>query len=238
MKNELINTENRSNDVREHMPPAKKDSSGGKLLLIMLAILLVVAGAVAAVLIIRNGNGTLGERRSVKENKVEMTPEEMIQEAVQALGLMDTASSYYTHVSTMSESKELFGITIPGTGNSYVITAEGKITAGVDFSAAKVTFDEENGEFTIKLPKVKVISNGIDSNSWQYFDEKGDVFKPLTVEDVGDTYNEIAKEEENKAIERGLLADAERMAKTIVTNYLNDNEIIGDNKITIVFGAK
>ena len=98
--------------------------------------------------------------------------------------------------------------------------------------------DEEKGEFTVRLPKAKVLTNVLDKDSWQYFDEKGDVFKPLTVEEVGASYNDIAKEEEDKAIARGLLDDAEKMAQTIAMNYLSENAAVGDNKITVVFGAK
>lgn len=238
LKNELMNTDNRNNNVSTQSS-AKKDGGAGKLLLAVFGVLLLVVVIVAVVIITGKAKGKFGDSPAPVTDETDNENAEIILEAsIQALGLMDTASNYYTHVSTNFESKELFGIAIPGTGNSYVIIADGKITAGVDFSLAKVTFDEEKGEFTVRLPKAKVLTNVLDKDSWQYFDEKGDVFKPLTVEEVGDSYNDIAKEEEEKAIARGLLDDAEKMAQTIAMNYLSENAAVGDNKITLVFGAK
>lgn len=239
MKNELMNTENRGTGGASGKP-AKKDNSGLKILFTVFGILFVAVIVLAVVLIVKNAKDKFGttEESIVEEEEETVKPEDLIQASVQSLGIMETATVYYTYVSTLAESKEVFGITIPGSSNSYVITADGKVTAGVNFSEAVVTYDEETEEYTVTLPKAKVTGSVIDNDSWQYFDERSDIFKPLSKEEIGDSYIDIAHDEESKAIDRGLLRDAERMAKTIVETLLKSDKNIGDNKINIVFGAK
>lgn len=239
MKNELMGTENNEQREENITTPVKNDHEAAKLLVAIFGVTFLVILIVAAVIVIRNAQGKIGNNwGGTGSGEVTQTPEDLLQEQIQSLGLMETACYYYTHVTTQSESKDLFGITIPGSEKAYVVTAEGKITAGVDFSGTTVTYDEENAEFTINVPKVKVLSNNFDDTSWQYFDEKQNKFVPLKTEDMGEAYADIMHDAELNATDKGLLNDAQKMAETILKNYLEGNTTVGDNKITIVFGAK
>lgn len=236
MKNEIVKAQNTNTTYERYSDASKNKKDAIRLLLITLGVLIITAVGVGASIYVKNESGELVKKTVASAD--ENTPESIIEGKVRRLGLVETVSTTYTHVSTMSESKQWFGISIPGSSNTFVITVEGKITVGVDMSKATVSYDEEKGEYKVKLPRAQVMSNELDDDSWKYFDEKSDTFKSLSVDDTDDAYTQVESKEEEKAIDNGILDEAQRIAGALVISYLSGIDVVGDNKITVVFGAK
>ena len=142
-----------------------------------------------------------------------------------ALGLKDigelaTQAGFYTNVQMISGSREIFGINIPLTEKKYIFGYDGVIKAGIDFADIKVVVDEMTRVITVTLPEVKVLSNEIDENSFEIFDESHNIFNTLKVDDMNTSLIALKEESEAKAIENGLLENARRNAEVLVRGFL------------------
>ena len=81
---------------------------------------------------------------------------------------------------------------------------------------------------TIHLPASKIISNEIPQESITVVEVKDGLFNDVTLDDYNDFISDQKIKMENKAIERGLLTEADAQARLVVTNFLNNMPGIGD----------
>ncbi len=82
----------------------------------------------------------------------------------------------------------------------------------------------------IKLPEATVLSNELDRKNFKVWDEKKNVFNPMSISDANDTFSEIMEHAEKNAIDRGLLENAKENAKMLVEgqckSLLPDYEVL------------
>ena len=98
--------------------------------------------------------------------------------------------------------------------------------------------DEENHIITILLPASKIISNEIPQESITIVEVKDGLFNDVTLDDYNDFISDQKIKMENKAIERGLLTEADVQAKLVVTNFLSNMPGIGDPYVLTVETSK
>ncbi len=124
----------------------------------------------------------------------------------------------YTNMAEFENSKDFYGVKLPFTTKSFIITYDGQIKAGVDLSQAQVSVRGTRVQVT--LPEAEVLSHQIDENSIEVFDETTSIFNPLRVED----YQAFSKDQkarmEKKAEEKGLLTEAKSRAVSSVRSML------------------
>lgn len=70
------------------------------------------------------------------------------------------------------------------------------------------------------MPQAEIHSSELDLNSFKMLDEERNIFNPITVEEVKNSFNNIKDFEEKKAKERGLLQKANSNAKALIENFL------------------
>lgn len=175
---------------------------------IILAVMLVIILALVA----------------VKMLQVFMPPSEPIVETkVTELGFKDigelvTQAAFYTEIVHESNYRKLFNtdINIFGTKSSIIASLDGVIKAGLDFAAIVYAIDDEKQEVSIKLPEAKVLSNEVDHDSLQVYDEKQNLFNPQSFIIINETYKRVEEAAEKKAIDNGLLLDAIENAKKLI----------------------
>jgi hypothetical protein len=144
-----------------------------------------------------------------------------------------TASYWYNHAEYFEYSNKIKDFTIPFTTSSFILECTGEVTAGVDFSKVKVQETEDT--ITIILPAAEVFSNDIDADSFEIKDEKNSVFNKISVEDTTETFKRIEEDELAKALERGILKEAEQNAEKAIKSFAK-NLISGkDYKIIVEF---
>lgn len=168
-----------------------------------------------------------------QESKTELSAVTVSNQLRQADELV-TMSYYYTNMGQFKNSSEFYGVIIPFTTKSFILTYDGIIKAGVDLSAAKI----ECGEFavTITLPHAKILSHTIDEESLKVFDEKTSIFNPFTVEDYNGFQRDQKAVMEEKALANGLLSRAEDQAKEAVAQLISP--MLDENvKLTVTFSA-
>ena len=145
---------------------------------------------------------------------------ETIKSGLKNMGKLQTAEYYYTHVEHLESSREIFDIEIPLTGAQYIYSYDGVVTAGIDFEKIDVEVDKTNKNIKIELPDVERLSSEIDTNTFKIYDEKNNIFNPISPSDVSASVDNLKKDEEKKAVEKGLYKKAEANAKVIIENFV------------------
>ena len=139
----------------------------------------------------------------------------------QLTGISELASvTYsYTNMAQFKNSSEFYGMKVPFTTKSFILTYDGVIKAGVDLSAAEVRVS--GTAVTVKLPEAAILSHEIDEDSVEVFDEKTSIFNPFTVEDMAAFQADQKQAMESKALDKGLLTEAAEKAKISVEALLS-----------------
>lgn len=124
----------------------------------------------------------------------------------------------YTNMSQFTSSGDFYGVKIPFTTKSFILTYDGDIKAGIDLTGVQV--DVQGDAVTVTLPKAAILSHEIDENSVEVFDEKTSIFNPFTVEDFTAFQADQKAAMEEKALSRGLLEEAQSRAEDSVRTLL------------------
>ena len=222
----------------------KKNSKAVKIIILIVSVIggvaLLIGGLIALVIgILNNFKRDISERIETHDygfiQETETHTGETIASGMNNIGFLCTSTYYYTHAESYSDTLYFEGYAIPGTTTSFVYTCDGVITAGVDFSQAVVEVDEDTGVITVTLPAAVIYSNDIDEDSFQILDNTTGLFNSLDLEAVTTSFTDMKHEEEEKALDKGILEDAEKYAALIVENFINGMNLDGKYKISVVF---
>lgn len=136
------------------------------------------------------------------------------------IGELATQAGYFTNVQTISDSREIFGITIPFTQKRYVYSYDGVVKAGVNFEQTSVTLDEASKVITVTLPRAEILSITVDEESFQVYDESKNIFNTLKIGDHNQAMLAMKQEITGKATANGILTNAESNAELLITGFL------------------
>jgi len=143
----------------------------------------------------------------------------LLQSQLSEIEELATMDYYYTNMAQFENSSEFYGVTIPFTTKSFILSYDGEIKAGVDLSGAKMDVGENL--VTVYLPEAEILSHTIDESSLEIFDQKNSIFNSLTVEDFNDFQAGQKQVMEDKAVGNGLLKQAAEKANTCVEALLS-----------------
>ncbi len=142
----------------------------------------------------------------------------VLKNQLETINELASVSYSYTNMAQFENSNDFYGMKIPFTTKSFLITYDGVIKAGVDLRQAKVSVNGKS--VSAKLPEAKILSHTIDENSVKTYDEKTSIFNALTVEDFKAFQTDQKTAMEKKAVERGLLTEAKKKAANCVESFL------------------
>jgi hypothetical protein len=120
----------------------------------------------------------------------------------------------YTNMAQFENSSDFYGVKLPFTTKSFILTYDGVIKAGVDLKEADVTVSGTS--VRVSLPDARILSHQIDEDSVEVFDEKTSIFNPFTVEDFTSFQSDQEDAMEEKAVSKGLLDEAKTKAQSSV----------------------
>lgn len=146
---------------------------------------------------------------------------ETVQFGLKDIGELATQAGFYTNVQTIKGSRQLFNIDIPFTENKYIFSYDGVIKAGLDFGDVDIDVNKEAHIVTIKMPSIKILSNDIDHDSLQVYNEVKNIFNPLKLSDVNLSLIEMEKQAEETAIANGLFENAQANAEVLIRGFLS-----------------
>ena len=175
-----------------------------------------------------------GEKKRVIEIEKKITAE-VIRENLQDVGVLITEEYYFTEVISYSKVKKLWKIELGITESSYLISYDGVVTAGIDFTAVDVQKDDEQKRILIILPKSEILSVDIDPESFQLYSEKEGLGNPVSVTDYNQSLVEMEQNARQKALDQGILTRADGNARKLVGQLVAG--LVNTEEYTIDFAA-
>ena len=136
---------------------------------------------------------------------------------------------FYTNMGKFEEDSNFYGWRIPFSGKSFIVSYDGKISAGVNLSRASVK--KEGGQVVVTLPQPEILSHEIDQKSLKVYDESRNIFNQISVEDYAQFSVDQQEAMEQKAVEGGLLEEAKGAAERALT--WNRKRKAGRSSLTI-----
>ena len=165
----------------------------------------------------------------------------LISEQLNALRELVTTEYLYTNSGKYENQNQITiigkDINIPFTGKRFIVAYDGRIKAGIDIGKTQIDIDEAARAITIALPKSEIISHETFEDTLVVLDETNNVFNPISIENYNEFVSEQKDSMEKKAIERGLLTNADAEAKLMVQSFLSQIPGIDTYKLTIQQGA-
>ncbi|MCH5256720.1 MAG: DUF4230 domain-containing protein [Lachnospiraceae bacterium] len=174
------------------------------------------------------------EVEKVVEKEIQISGE-TIRSSMANIGELCTAEYNYTHVEQVDSSREIKGFKIPFTTSMFIYSYDGTIKAGIDFTKIQIDKNDTKKLITVKLPDVKIISSEVHHDSFQLYDEKNNIFNPISVADVADSLVDLENSEKEKSIGDGLLDKAKTNAITLIENFMHGSYDVGEYDIIVVF---
>ena len=161
----------------------------------------------------------LGGRWSAGRSENVQIDAVVLQNQLTEIRELATVTYTYTNMAQFESSNDFYGVKVPFTTKSFILTYDGTIKAGVDLDGAEVNVS--GTAVTITLPEARILSHGIDEDSVEVFDEKTSIFNPFTVEDFTSFQADQKAAMEERALSRGLLEEARRKAVSSVEQLLS-----------------
>lgn len=165
----------------------------------------------------------------------------LISEQLNALRELVTTEYLYTNSGKYENQNQITiigkDINIPFTGKRFIVAYDGRIKAGIDIGQTQIDIDEDARAITITLPKSEIISHETFEDTLVVLDETNNVFNPISIENYNEFVSEQKDSMEKKAIERGLLTNADAEAKLMVQSFLSQIPGIDTYQLTIQQGA-
>ncbi|MGI6752061.1 MAG: DUF4230 domain-containing protein [Anaerovoracaceae bacterium] len=190
------------------------------LLAVVLLVLVMIMGI--SIISLSSGFKIVRETRHSSHN---------LEQQITKLSELATVKYRYKDVMEYSDSMRIKGINLPLTNKKYLVVYGGYIKAGVDLKDTEVEVIDENSVKLI-VGKPRVLDNVIDEKITSVYDEKDGLFNKITITDYTDIQKENKEKLENEIIENGLLDEAERNAKELLTAILIG---FGYDNISILF---
>lgn len=142
----------------------------------------------------------------------------LIQNSIEQASDLVTTKYHYSKVGKFENSLDLNGWTIPLTTKNFILTFEGEIQIGTNLSNAKIKIKDK--KIIVNLDSVEVLSNTIDEDSIEVYDETKNIFNPISVSD----YKEFAIKQKKVALkeakEKGLMKEAKENTKKSIKQLI------------------
>ena len=136
------------------------------------------------------------------------------------IGELATQEALMTRVHSFSDSRELFGITIPGTERRLLFSYDITVKAGLDFSEVQVTADTAAKTVRVTLPAARILDVTIDQESFRVYDETDNIFNALRSSDYNDAIGTMMQEGREYAEAHDILGHARRNAELLIRGFL------------------
>ena len=123
----------------------------------------------------------LGGRWSAGRSETAKIDTVVLQNQLSEIRELATVTYAYTNMAQFESSNDFYGVKIPFTTKSFILTYDGTVKAGVDLDGAEVSVSGTT--VTITLPEAEILSHEIDEDSMEVFDGIYEEFPCLVMED-------------------------------------------------------
>lgn len=151
------------------------------------------------------------------------------------VGELAVEEARITLVHCTREPRRLFGMELPLMREQCIFAIDAVVKAGFDFDEIGVKVDGLRRRITLQLPPMRILSNAIDYESMQVYDEKTGVFARPKLEWHRDSMLHLSREAEERACSSGLFARARISAKLRLEAFAGKICDLTDYTLLIVF---
>lgn len=143
---------------------------------------------------------------------------DLLSQQLVSVSELATVEYHYTNMGKFEHQADFYGWKVPLTRKSFIISYDGVIKAGIDASALAVTVSGDT--ITVVLPQAKILSHDIADDSIEIFDESKNIFNQLEISDYTGFTADQKRKIEQRALENGLLEQAQERTKQAVRQLL------------------
>ncbi len=122
--------------------------------------------------------------------------------------------NYYSGIGKIENYQQLSDWNIPFTGKRLLYTYQGKVSLG--FNTSDIDVNIHGNVIDVTCPPVQILSNEIDPDSIEVYDESNNIFNPLKADDIFDNLNLEMRKQEEALKTNGILSDAKKAAENAV----------------------
>lgn len=115
-------------------------------------------------------------------------------------------------------------IHIPFTESRLIFSIDVEVLAAIDFAEIEYEMMEEENKVVISLPHAEIYKAYEVQNSFKLYLESESIFNNISAEEQQAIKDKIVDDAKEKALETGLLDNADANAKTLITNMVRGNE--------------
>jgi len=180
----------------------------------------IAGGVLAALCIIAAAAFLTGLAKGSEEPPPPTITSSMLGEQIRSIQELAVVAYYYTNMGRFEHQADFYGWKVPFTTKSFIVSYDGIIRAGVALEETDVQVNEEAGTITVTLPPSKILSHEIPEDSLEVFDERDNIFNPITLDDYAGFTQDQKTKMEQRAVENGLLQSADEKARTAVESFL------------------
>ena len=120
-------------------------------------------------------------------------------------------------------SRELFGVKIPFTQTEIIYSYDVAVKAGLDFDQVEWEVNDEAKEIQVTMPEIRVLSSEVDLESFKLYHENWSNFRPIRTEEFNAAAQAMKVEAQNRAVENGLLDNAQENAERVIQGFIHQN---------------
>ena len=138
----------------------------------------------------------------------------------------------YTNVGKFENQQNFYGWKVPLTTKNFIITYDGVMKMGIKGEGIKI--DVKDNKIIVSVPDAEILSHEIKEDSVELFDQSQSIFNQILITDYTSFASDRKKDMEQKAIDNGLLEDAQERAKEQLALLIGS--ILGnESKYELVF---
>lgn len=150
-----------------------------------------------------------------------------VRTVIKKAGELVSTKYYYKDTSIYENTKKLFKIELPFATDMVVFTYEGTISLGIDMEKIKVDVNNEERTVTLTLPKIGIIGNELDHNSFAYPFEKDSVLIDTTMEDYTTLLGHLKdKKAADVLLDKELMETARTNTQQVLEKFLAGSDMI------------
>lgn len=174
----------------------------------MFAIALVLVGVIFFI---------LNKNESEQDAQYDATA---IMNRIENLSELALVKYNYTGVIGFNEYLKLLDMDVPFTKKYFLLKYSGYVKAGLELDKVQINVDKDYIE--LKLPEAKIFDTFIDEKSIHVYNQSGNVFNPLKIEDYNKAIIAEKKKIQASAIKEGILSNATDRAHLVLSILLVD----------------
>lgn len=145
---------------------------------------------------------------------------ETIEDGLRDMAFLITQEYYFTELLSDKKVNSFFGFEMGITEESYTVSYEGSVTAGIDLAQAEVRCDEDTKTVTVILPPVEVRDPMIDPGSVQVYNEKHSIFNTFSEVERAEALARLKEDVKEKAEKKDIRKKAGDSAERLIKNFV------------------